>query len=79
MPEIIFQSSRLSSTLLKKNPTAQGQNLDALAADTPTVTSTLPSRLPDGGVAETRKATSNEWASFIGSSHSLAEYEAQRI
>jgi len=29
-----------------------------------------------GGVAETRKAPSNEGASFIGSSHSLAEYEA---
>ena len=32
---------------------------------TPTVARTPPPRLPDGGVAETREATSNEVASFI--------------
>ncbi len=32
--------------------------------------------LPDGGVAETREAPSNEGASLIGSSHSMAEYKA---
>ncbi len=49
----------------KKNPTARGQDLGAPAADTPTVTSTTPDGVPLGGVAETRKALSNEVASFI--------------
>jgi len=34
MPAIIFQSSGLSSVFPKKNPTGQGQDLDAPAADT---------------------------------------------
>ncbi len=46
MLAVTVQNSRLSSVLPKKNPTAQGQDLDAPAADTHTIEVPYPGMVP---------------------------------